>query len=97
MGGRVNQPTGFETELDNLQELARGFKGYLVTTPKGKTIVVEEKSGAIIGDTIANVRKDIMTCDDILLMEKQVEKACREQEKVLVISEEEFWEAYGGW
>lgn len=93
MGGQCNQPTGFEKEVENEVDLGGGYKGYEILTPKGKTIIVEKSSGAIVGSSLTDVRNDIETADP-KIMAKQVEQACKELKNVKIISEEKFWQTY---
>lgn len=93
MGGRVNQPTGFKKELGEELDLGKGYKGCQLVSPKGKTIIVEKQSGAIVGSSLEEVRKDI-ECAETHVMEEQVKFACSELEKINVILEEEFWKVY---
>lgn len=93
MGGSCNVPTGFETILDNEVELGNGFLGYEVLTPKGNKIIVEKESGAIVGNSLEQVKKDITT-SKIDVMNKQVKQACEESENVKIISENKFWNTY---
>jgi hypothetical protein len=93
MGGRCNQPTGCEVEIDEEFYLGNGYYGYEIKLPSGKTRVIEKTSGAIVGDTIKEVRNDI-TEGDKKVMEDQVIHACKESKEVRVISQEEFWKIY---
>ena len=91
MGGDTWHPTGFEFESNERIELGKGFYGYVLKSPNGKTIVVEEKSGAIVGDSLERVKADIEN-GDIEIMKQQVKQAC--DVNVKIIDEEDFWKIY---
>jgi hypothetical protein len=91
MGGNTHRAKGFEFEGVERVELGKGYYGYTLQSPNGKSIVVEEHSGAIIGNSLEDVRNDIDQGDSEV-MKKQVEKACKEV--VIIISESEFWSLY---
>jgi hypothetical protein len=93
MGGSTWQPEGCELEKTERIDLGAGFFGYKYVSPKGKTIIVEEKSGAIIGNSVEEVKNDIAN-SVIKVMTKQVEDACQTVKTVKVISQEKFWEVY---
>lgn len=92
MGSNVWQPKGFEFEdAAERVELGKGFFGYVLQSPAGKTIIVEERSGAIVGNSLDTVRNDIAGSKG-KVMEDQVVDACKVQ--VQIIGEEEFWKVY---
>ena len=86
-------PTGFKTELNNIVYLCAGYCGYLLETPDKHTLIVEARSGAIVGDIVSGVMSDIAK-SDINYIEKQVKEAVEESKKVKIISEQEFWNIY---
>lgn len=91
MGGNVWQPISCEVETENKKhDLGRGYKGYLITAPNGKTFVAECDSGAFVGPTLEQVREDIKTGDPEV-MKKQVADALIESKKAKKIDPSEFW------
>lgn len=92
MGGSVHYNMACDIKCDGPFDLGDKYKGYLAIAPNGKTFVAEYKSGAIVGDTIENVKNDILTGDKEM-MEKQVKDAIESSKKVEVVSEDYFWEA----
>lgn len=97
MGGKVHRAEGFRFDPNHYTKhnIGEGYFAYVLTSPKGKTIVVESTSGAIVGHNLEEVEADI--CAAALLnqqdvMHKQVEAA--RTEVVIAISEEEFWRVY---
>lgn len=94
IGGNTWQPTRCEIPTpDERHDLGKGFFGYVITTPSGKTRVIEERSGGIIGDSLERVRKDISE-GDVPTMERQVTESRRLMENARTISPGEFWRAY---
>jgi F420-0:gamma-glutamyl ligase-like protein len=91
VGGNVWQPIKAEVEATGPHELGKGFKGYLCTSPSGRTKVAEASTGAIVGDTLIDVMKDIADCDDIEFMNKQVRDATREMKQGHDLTTEDFW------
>ena len=90
MGGDVWQPIKTDVEAESLHEIGRGYKGYLVKAPDGSTIVAESITGALVGPTIARVKKDIETGDPDL-MKEQVAKAKEQVKRARTIDADEFW------
>ena len=93
MGGNVWQPKGFKFDRKEKKDLGKGFYGYQLFSPKGKEVIVEQKSGAIVGNSLEEVRKDILS-STIEIMQKQVEDACKQLCLVKIISENKFWDIY---
>jgi hypothetical protein len=95
MGGNIDQATGFSFEQydfpDNRVELGKGCFGYTIKAPNGETIVVEEISGAIVGNNLEEVKQDIEHADEKVIR-NQIESACKEN--VRIVSQEEFWKIY---
>ena len=93
MGGDVNVPVGTEIEVGQKVKLGLGYEGYLIVNPfTGETRVAEATTGAIIGPSIEEVRKDIKTGSS----EKMVEQmhwatGVVTDKKVEIVSAEDFW------
>ena len=87
MGGRANRNIKTEVNGYPVIELGKGFKGIFI---EGHG-VFELESGGLIGDTIQDVVNDIAACDDISLMNKQVNEACKEMENATVVTNEVFF------
>ena len=71
-------------------DLGGGYQGYLITSPQGKTRVAEATTGAIVGDTLEQVRDDIAQGDPEIIAQ-QVAKAADDGEQASNISAEQFW------
>lgn len=91
--GRNRQPTGCEMKVTDRYELGKGFYGYKIVSNNNTVIIVEDKSGAIIGNNLNEVMNDIEN-SDVALMNNQIEDAIHILESVKIISEEEFWLVY---
>lgn len=92
MGGNVHYLRGTVLEVGELHDLGKGFFGYLITSPDGeKTHVAEKESGAFIGTSLEDVRKDVEECKDIEVMWKQVKEALEMRNKVEIETSEQFW------
>jgi hypothetical protein len=91
MGGSVYQPICTEVESAGEYDLGKGFTGYLIVAPNGRTFIAEKESGAFIGGTIDGVRNDITSCDDIQFMQKQVSDAVKYVKQARMVSPSEFW------
>lgn len=92
MGGDVNAPVGCDMECTPVK-LGRGFNGLTVDTPKGNLIVAEMETGAIVGNSLEQVKEDIQHGNmDIML--QQIQDAKLLLPKARHISAEEFWSRY---
>lgn len=74
MGGAVNYVLKTKVEATGPHKLGKGYKGYLVTAPNGKTFVAEAETGAFVGPTLESVAKDIAAADKAV-MEQQIADA----------------------
>lgn len=98
MGGSVNYVLACDVECTGPHKLGKGYEGYLATAPNGKTFVGEATTGAIVGDTLENVRADIESAKPAV-MRKQVKNAAdevkraREQMSFEVKDAAFFWSA----
>lgn len=90
VGGDVNAPICTTVEIDEPIDMGSGIKAYLITSPFGKTYVVESITGGIVGNSIKEVRKDI-ECGNEKVMSKQVQNAKERIKKARHLSVEEFW------
>jgi hypothetical protein len=91
VGGYINKAKGFKFEGKEKVVLGKGYFGYVLQSPKGKTIIVESQSGAIIGNDLNIVKSDIQQGDSDI-MKKQVEQAIKET--ITLITEQQFWSRY---
>ena len=90
MGGSCWYPMGLETKVGKKHKLGKGYNGYLITAPNGKTFVAEATTGAFVGPSIEAVKKDIKEGDKKVMIQ-QVEDAKKMVPKIEVIESEEFW------
>jgi len=91
MGGSVWQPVAAIVDYEGEYDLGKGYKGYLIVSPDGKTFVAESESGAFVGPSIQEVRNDIAKCKDLEFMKKQVKNGKTQSKQAREISAEEFW------
>ena len=92
MGGEVNGPVATDIDVGERVELGKGFYGYVIVGPK-HTVVVEETSGAVVGNVLEDVRHDIETGEQHT-MDDQVAWAIQQRERADVLSNDEFWRIY---
>jgi hypothetical protein len=90
LGGSLWNPKGCEVEAGEAADLGGDWKGFEIPTPFGTTVVVESTSGAIVGATLDDVRKDIASGNPDV-MARQVAEAVTEVTNMKTISPEEFW------
>lgn len=80
-----------EVEVTGPYPLGKGFSAYIAKSPvDGSTHVVEAKSGAFIGSTLAQVRNDVKS-GTVKEMKAQVEEAILESNHTERITAEDFW------
>ena len=71
-------------------ELGKGFAGVVIPEGEAKG-VYELISGGLVGDTLENVMADIEACDDISMMQDQIENAaCIRDTEGVMVSNEKF-------
>jgi len=90
MGGNVWQEICIDVEADGPYDIGKGYKGYVVTAPNGKTFVAEATSGALVGPDIKTVKEDI-SIGEQKMMDKQVAQAVEQSKKAKTLSSDEFW------
>lgn len=90
MGGRVNYFICTEVSATESVELGRGVWVRLVTTPRGETRVIESSTGAIVGNTLEEVRADFASAEPDVVS-KQIEQARIDSEEAEYLTPEEFW------
>ena len=93
MGGNPHAPLGCKAKGLPVS-LGMGFKGLVVTTPKGNIVVAELETGAIVGKSVEQVKEDIRESGDKALMQQQIEDAKVMMRDLRVVSAEEFWGKY---
>lgn len=91
LGGNVHAMLALNTVATGPFDLGKGFKGYIVTNPKGQTYVAEATSGGIVGASIEEVRADIEACTDVKMMEAQIDECRKNSDGACTVSETEFW------
>ena len=71
-------------------ELGKGFAGVVIPEGEAKG-VYELISGGLVGDTLENVMADIEACNDISMMQGQIENAaCIRDTEGVMVSNEKF-------
>ena len=92
MGGDVHAPVGIKTKLDGPFDIGKGYSVYLAKSPDGLTVAIEPETGAVIGDSLEDVREDVSAPDhDPKILSDQLKWAREQMEIVRVIPNEEFW------
>lgn len=91
MGGRTHRATGCEIPCIGPYALGEGYEAYVGMTPKGNVMIAEKTTGAIVGDSIAQVREDIVKGDPEV-MAKQVSEAREMLQDLVRVKEYEFYE-----
>jgi len=90
IGGEVCRPIKAEVVAESLHDIGGGYQGYLVKTPKGNTRVAEAETGAIIGDSIKQVKADISKGAPEV-MAQQIEKSKEDAARAELIDADDFW------
>ena len=90
LGGDVNAPVASMVEAQGPFPLGKGYKGYLIVAPNGKTWVAESTTGALVGPTLDEVRADIKAAKPSV-MKAQIEDAKIQVEKAYLVPAKEFW------
>lgn len=71
IGGNVNASVHCELEPNaGPFILGKGYLGYLVVAPSGKTYIVEAITGGIVGNTIEQVRADVAVGEDKVIAQQ---------------------------
>jgi hypothetical protein len=91
LGGDVHRPVCCELEpLGPTLDLGKNYFGVSVIAPTGKVFIVEVITGAIIGSSLAEVRKDVEDGDEAI-MRKQIVWATQMANKAEMVEPERFW------
>lgn len=93
MGGDVNQPIGVDVEVTEPIDVGCGMSVYAVVAPDGRMAIAEATSGAIVGQSLAQVRQDVAAGDPEVMAE-QVASAHAMLTHVGVLDPEEFFDAW---
>ena len=94
MGGRPCQrPVCAIVTCQGPYDLGQCFVGYLAIAPNGATLVIEDVSGGIVGDTVAQVRADVANAT-IEEMREQVQEAKGFGNMAEVMTADAFWRLY---
>jgi len=91
IGGDCNTPIICDIPVAGPFDLGSGYQGYLAVSPSGKTFVAESITGAIVGPTIDEVRKDIEEADKTV-MEEQIAFAKKRVSKAVEVTQDRFWQ-----
>ena len=93
MGGNVNSPIA--TKIGYIEEKAvgKGFYAFSFLTAKGEIRIAESITGAIVGNSFDEVRKDIKESKKKVMLQ-QIEEAKEHSKNVMHLSKEAFFERY---
>lgn len=90
MGGDCNAPVVCDVSVAGPLPLGKGYQGFLAIAPSGATFVIESETGAIVGSTIEDVRKDVERADE-KVMQEQIASAKIRAQRAVAVSLKEFW------
>jgi hypothetical protein len=90
MGGNVWQPICCEVEADGPHDIGKGYKGYVITAPNGKTFIAEATTGAFVGPDLKTVKEDITLGEESVMVE-QVAKAMEQSKQAKEMTPDKFW------
>lgn len=94
MGGNVNAPICTEVEVGDPVEIGRGMFAYVVASPiNGCIYVAESTTGAFVGSSIEEVRKDVESAD-VHVIKKQLKEASERVKQARHLSTEHFWSKF---
>lgn len=92
MGGNTNRPVA--TCVEVIEEKQTGkITLFSFKTPKGAIRVAEKLTGAIVGDSIESVEKDLLNSDPKLI-EDQLQQAKLYSEQAETLDSEAFFSLY---
>ena len=95
MGGNVNAPVGVEVEVTEPIELPEGPLVYEVALSDGRTAIAEATTGAIIGSSLAIVKRDVRQGDPEVMI-SQIELAADMMHDVELVPMERFLSMWRG-
>lgn len=91
MGGPVRQAVKTDVEpTSGPHDLGQGYTGYVITTPAGNTRVAEAATGALVGDTLDDVRRDVADANPET-MRDQIAAAANHAHSAKTLTPAEFW------
>ena len=93
MGGSVNRPMITEVEIIEEKPIGKGFKAFSFKTPKGTTIIAESITGAIVGQSFKEVKKDVAEATK-KVMNEQIEEGKEKLKYGTHMSNDEFFSLY---
>lgn len=93
MGGSCHQPIACEVPVTKPVALGKGYKGYVITSPKGETHIAESETGAFVGTSLAQVRADIAEASE-QVMRDQIAGARKLAAKAKLLPADEFWSKF---
>ena len=94
-GGNVNAPIECLVIAFGPFDIGKGLKAHVVIAPSGKTFVAESETGAIVGSSIQDVRKDVSEGDDQVIRD-QIEWARQVVKDAVYVTAAEFWTFVNG-
>ncbi len=91
MGGPVRRPIIADIKVDGPIPLGQGLFGYLAKSPKGKTVVIESLTGAVVGDSYFKVVEDVRTAS-LDVIADQLTEAVQRVKTAEEVSDAKFWQ-----
>ena len=91
MGGDVRRPIKAKVPVLGPFDLGKGYIGYLALHPESDSVhVAESETGAFVGSSLAEVRKDIQEAEESV-MRDQIEAARKRADYAMLLPAAEFW------
>ncbi len=90
LGGDVNHPVCCDVEAEGPFRLGKGYWGYIVLKPSGEQVVAESTTGAVVGPSLAAVRRDIKTAE-VSLMRDQIAESGVKARSAVKLPAAQFW------
>ena len=90
MGGNVWQPIACVVDATGPYAIGRGYRAYVVTAPNGETFVAEAETGAFVGPSLKQVRREVRAGDPAE-MDRKIAKSRTDAANARAISADEFW------
>ncbi len=92
-GGDVNAPIATMVNVGDPLDAGKGIMVHCVHSPAGRLFVCEATTGAIVGGSLEDVKKDILE-GDVEVMKQQIEDAKERVKKAVHVTADEFWGSF---
>lgn len=79
-----------ELEVEGPYDLGKGYSGFIATSPKGETFIVERSTGGFVGGSLEEVRADVKKASREVLA-KQMEEQLKVAATATLLKPKAFW------